>query len=206
MRAKPISETPNACAAPPGDVDSVGQRDSCDPQWASDAHRLLEKHRHWLEKLVDRRMQPLDGGDEVLQEIWLAVQKSDAIPADEQQQVPWLARIAVRQAAMAWRTFARRRKRETAYADQVGRRINEQSNDPIYAMMAGERNAQVRDSLADLEPEFKEVLILKYVRGMKYQQIADHLNWNVKTVEYRLTQARKALRRRLIDADAEEAP
>ena len=45
-----------------------------------------------------------------------------------------------------------------------------------------------------LHPDYREPLLLKCVRGMRYKQIADVLGLPVTTVETRITRARRMLR------------
>jgi len=55
-----------------------------------------------------------------------------------------------------------------------------------------EKNAEVHDVLESLQPEFREILILKYFDKMNYGQIAELLGIRKGTVMSRLYYARKA--------------
>ena len=157
-------------------------------------------HSDWLRRLIERRVQPLDCGDEVLQEVSFAGRQSSTIPSEPPEREPWLARVAISQCALALRSWCRRRRRETEYVAARELDGDPLANDPIYGLLLSERREFVREQLGRLDPVLKELLMLKYVAGHSYKDIAKRLNMDVATVEYRLSQARKMLRRRLVEA------
>ena len=161
-------------------------------------------HADWLRRLIDRRVRPLDCGDEVLQEVFVAASSSAKIPTDPSEQEPWLARVAIRQCALALRSWCRRQRREAEYVATKTAADQRLEEDPIYWLMMCERRAFVRDQLAGLESRLRDLLVLKYVKGLTYKEIAKRLNMDVAAVEYRLAEARKTLRRRLVEAGFEE--
>lgn len=173
------------------------------PATGSDAEWIVGQV-DWLRRLIDRRVQPLDCGDEVLQEVLVAASQSNSLPSEPEQRAPWLARVAIRQSAMALRSWCRRRRREAEYLSARESSEDPLANDPIYALLLSERREFVREQLARLDPQQREVLVLKYVAGCSYKEIAKRLSMDVAAVEYRLTQARKTLRRRLVEAGLDE--
>lgn len=169
------------------------------PATSSDAEWVLG-HVDWLRRLIDRRVRPLDCGDEVLQEVLVAASQSESLPVEPEQRAPWLARVAIRQSALALRSWCRRKRREAEYLSAREATEDPLANDPIYALLLSERREFVREQLTLLDPAQRELLVLKYVAGCSYRDIARRLSMDVGAVEYRLTQARKTLRRRLVDA------
>jgi RNA polymerase sigma-70 factor (ECF subfamily) len=167
------------------------------------AERLLG-HAEWLKRLIQRRLRPLDCGDEVLQEVLVAASLSRKIPEAIADQEPWLARVAIRQCAMALRSWGRRQRREAEYVASKNAAEDRLADDPIYWLMMCERRDFVRDQLARLEPHLRELLVLKYVHGCTYKEIATRLKMDVSAVEYRLSEARKTMRKRLIEAGCDE--
>lgn len=164
----------------------------------------LAEHVGWLQRLIERRVSPLDCGDEVLQEVLLAASRSTNLPEQPSEQQPWLARVAIRQSALALRTWCRRRRREAEYAASKSMAEDRLSSDPIYWLMTCERRDTVRQQLTKLEPRLRDLLIMKYVKGLTYKDIASCLNMDVSAVEYRLSEARKTLRLRLLEAGFDE--
>lgn len=64
---------------------------------------------------------------------------------------------------------------------------------------------QVREALARLEPEQREIVMLREYQGLSYQEIAQVLNVPVGTVRSRLFRAKVALRELLAPTWAERA-
>jgi len=157
-------------------------------------------HVEWLKRLIQRRVRPLDCCDEVLQEVLLAASRSTNLPDVPAEQESWLARVAIRQCAMAFRSWGRRQRRESEYVELKNAATDQLAEDPIYWLMMCERRDFVRDQLGQLDPRMRELLVLKYVIGCTYKEIASRLSMDVAAVEYRLAEARKTMRRRLVEA------
>ncbi len=68
---------------------------------------------------------------------------------------------------------------------------------PLEEMAADEHRRAVRAALAELEPEQRELLLLREFENLDYHAIALHLDVPEGTVKSRLNRARAALRERL---------
>jgi RNA polymerase sigma-70 factor (ECF subfamily) len=66
-----------------------------------------------------------------------------------------------------------------------------------------ERLARVRSALRDLPPQMRLCCVLRYERGLKYQEIATVMNISIETVKAHLHQARKKLIAMLGDGGGE---
>ncbi len=66
-------------------------------------------------------------------------------------------------------------------------------NDPVAHLSKMELIAQVRQAIEDLPPEHRDILLLKDMQGLSYEQIAQTLDIQVGTVASRLSRARKKL-------------
>jgi RNA polymerase sigma-70 factor (ECF subfamily) len=64
-------------------------------------------------------------------------------------------------------------------------------------LMRTESMTSVVEAMKTLDPQDRQILMLKYTEGWGYQDLSDHLGITIKTVEYRLLKARKALRARI---------
>ena len=167
---------------------------------SDDSAAWAVEHCDWLRRLIQRRVKPLDCGDEVLQEVLIAASRSALTDVPAEQQAPWLTRVALRQCAMAWRSWTRRQRREDQYAASWQQRGGTPADDPIFGLIADEQRQLVRRQIGQLEPLYREILMLKYVNGCTYREIGQRLGMEVSAVEYRLALARRALRRALVDA------
>lgn len=114
----------------------------------------------------------------------------------------WLFRIAVNLATTRLRQTRRRR---TVQAGQLRREDDADVLDqrrstgvrPDEASQNRERDEQVMAGLARLPEEQRQLLVLRDVEGMEYQQIAEVLGVPLGTLKSRLFRARLALREEL---------
>jgi RNA polymerase sigma-70 factor (ECF subfamily) len=129
---------------------------------------------------------PTASADDLLQETWFDVfrkinglQKPDAFPA-------WLYRIARDKTYRALR-------RRPAMSDLE---LPEQVPAGEISFTADQAEA-VRDALDKLPPEQREVLVLRFIEDMDYEQIAQVIGRPVGTVRSRIHYAKLALRAKL---------
>lgn len=179
---------------------------------AIDWPSMLETHKPWLAKVLHCRIGDGHAVDDLLQEIALAVirqsapgkrpsseplvnsaERSGQVPIDPEKVAPWLYRIAVRQAV----NFHRRTNRKSHPKPMAELETFCPTPLPLDGLLAVEEQQQFRDALRQLTPAQREILTLKYTENWSYQQLADHLGIPLRSVEYRLLQARTELRKHL---------
>jgi RNA polymerase sigma-70 factor (ECF subfamily) len=101
----------------------------------------------------------------------------------------WLYRIAVNEAL----NRRRRHDREEPLDDEV-ERPGPDSDDPEARASEAERDGQVRDAVMRMSTNDRTVLMLRHYAELSYQEIADVLEVDEKTVKSRLFEARQRLR------------
>lgn len=69
---------------------------------------------------------------------------------------------------------------------------------PEDLLAQGELREAVREEIAALPESQREIVMLKYLEGLSYEEIADVTRLTVGTIESRLFRARSALRKRLV--------
>ncbi len=168
-------------------------------EWSS----LLQTHRSWLRSVVAARVTEADGVDEVLQETCLAAVRQAAPLLDATRVAPWLYRLAVRQALLYRRSKGRERKRLAVVAE-LHRVTQSTPPDPLGWLLAEERQQSVRDALRAVPPREAQLLLLKYVEGWSYRQMASHLGVSEAAIETRLHRARARLRQVLAKSTDQE--
>lgn len=111
----------------------------------------------------------------------------------------WLHRIAVNQCITRHRR--RRVRAETALADEAengnAQLVVPSRASPAYAAESSERTDAVRRAVSALQPELREVIVMKEFEEMTFQEIADVLGIPLSTVKSRLYTALRQLRMRL---------
>ena len=148
---------------------------------------LFDRYKNPIYGFVRRRVDDPSRAEEITQDVFLALvqqQKNYEVRASFRT---FLYRIALN------RVVSERRKIAEAPA-----------LDPEVAA-GGDIGAgqQVREALARLEPEQREIVMLREYQGLSYQEIAQVLNVPVGTVRSRLFRAKLALRELLAPAWAE---
>lgn len=115
----------------------------------------------------------------------------------------WLYRIASN-LAIDWR------RRETRYpvahgeeAENELRKIPSGQGDSFGAVARDELGQRVREALKQLTPEHRQVILLREMEGLSYEEISDILDCPKGTVMSRLHYARSHLRSLLKDLQAE---
>ena len=93
----------------------------------------------------------------------------------------WLYRIAVNQARNRWRWWRRRRKNVTVSLDATDEQheqplaaqlADEQSINPEQATLARERERLLTQALRSLSRVYREVVVLRDVEGLSYEEVA----------------------------------
>ncbi|HEY3325508.1 MAG TPA: sigma-70 family RNA polymerase sigma factor [Planctomycetota bacterium] len=122
----------------------------------------------------------------------------------------WLFRIAVNTALSQRRQHVRRRAHEGLRLDASGvdedgeRGLNEvvadpRSKDPAGEMEQEQIRERVREGLAQIDGDYRTILLLREVEGMDYDAISDTLDLSRAAVKSRLHRARLEMARILKD-------
>ncbi len=195
-------------AMTPSDLQPKPPRDAENAQTATeiDWQAALAEHDRWLRTVVGARLGEPQAVDEVMQEVALAAVRQRSPIADASKVAPWLYRLAVTQSLLYRRKQGRRRNLTRRYAQRY--RPAEQDTrhvDPLDWLLREERREWVRQAVARLPRRETEILLLKYIEGWSYRQLAEHLGISRSAVEARLHRARKRLRTELAAMDVVEA-
>lgn len=137
--------------------------------------------------------------EDVAQEVFLKLWRSLDTYREDASPGVWIMTIAKH----ACFDELRRRKRsqtESLYEEHDGEQVerpladeDEQSN-PATAVIHDERRQAVANAIMQLPPEHREVLTLRYINGLSYEQMAKVLGERQGTVKSRLWRAKKSLK------------
>jgi RNA polymerase sigma-70 factor, ECF subfamily len=117
----------------------------------------------------------------------------------------WLFRIAINESKNRWRWWKRRKNDLTISLDaesdfsetSLSETIADVSDNPEAAVLRREREFQLRKMLRELPQNFREVIILRDIEGLSYEEIAAALSTNVGTIKSRIARGREELRKKL---------
>lgn len=153
---------------------------------------LVARHASELLGLAQSMLGNWADAEDVVQETFLGAFRGLERFDGRASERTWLTSILVRQVA--------RRRRDLARARVVRRPVDGGEAAPPKAGVGPD----VAAMLASLSEEHRDVLVLREVHGLSYDEIAAALQIPRGTVESRLHRARRALRERLAGASGAE--
>lgn len=149
---------------------------------------LIQRYERPVRYFIRRLVNDVDLADELFQDTWVAViRKIHTLKAPEKFSV-WLYQIARNRVYQEFR----RQKRDRELDETIPA-----PDDCSDEALSFEDIAELHRCLDELKPLQKEVLMLRFLEQMSYEQIADVLACNVGTVRSRIHNAKRALRRKL---------
>ena len=125
--------------------------------------------------------------DDLAQEVWFDVYRGLVRLSDPGAFATWLYQVARRRARRA----LRKRRQPPSSLDGIDPAEVEGEDDDFSA----EDAERVHAALGRLAPEHREVLLLRFVEGMTYEEIARVTGCQLGTVRSRIHYAKRALRR-----------
>jgi RNA polymerase sigma-70 factor (ECF subfamily) len=130
---------------------------------------------------------------DITQQIFLKLMTSISQFRGESQFTTWLHRLVVNTCI----DELRRRKRHLGFGQAVGLHTPGERKLPERRYERRELADAVKAAIGELKPKFRMPVLLKYVEGLSYEEIADVLGCSKGTVASRLNRGHKELARRL---------
>jgi RNA polymerase sigma-70 factor (ECF subfamily) len=150
---------------------------------------LVERYQPRLRYYLRKMLAGTGAADDVYQEVWCDVFRALPRLANPGAFRAWLYRIA-RDRALR---LLRRRRPPHRPLDEAEVAANGAADEEFTA----EDVVRVHAALDELAPEHREAVVLRYVEGMSYEEIARVAGCQLGTVRSRLHYAKRALRRAL---------
>ncbi|HEX8293260.1 MAG TPA: sigma-70 family RNA polymerase sigma factor [Pyrinomonadaceae bacterium] len=170
-------------------------------------NRLVEERHGDIYALLYRLTEDPEEARDLTQETFLQAFRHLASFRGDADLRTWLYRIAVNQARNRWRWWKRRRRDRTVSLDAPApdgfdaplsaRLAGDAGLDPERQALARERELALHAALQSLSRPYREVIVLRDIEGLSYEEVASTLDMNVGTVKSRLNRGRTELRRRL---------
>lgn len=149
---------------------------------------LIERYERPLRYFINRLLDDSELTEDIFQDTWLTVirrihglREIDSFPA-------WLYRIARN------KVYQQLRKKRNASRLDENIAVEDNDEDDVFS---GEDAAKVHKCLKELPLEYREVLMLRFLEQMSYQQISQVLNCKLGTVRSRIYYAKIALKKEL---------
>ncbi len=165
-------------------------------------NELLETQRDHVYSYALYSLRAPEDAEDVTQEAFLRLWRS-CPDTDFRGMTAWLMRVVYNLCI----DQTRRRKTVRIHFGQpdtevVDRLMAEPGvrTDPDWAVQVDEQQRTLLDAMATLSPETRNVMLMHYFEGLKFQEIAEVLDKNVSSLKVQVHRARKALRKVLTDA------
>ncbi len=170
--------------------------------------RLVLLYQKRVYNLALKLTGSVQDAQDLAQEVFVRAFRSLGAFRQEADFGTWLHRIAVN----IWLNSRRRAVVPTVSLDQqvdtgegtVNREVGTLADEPETVVMAGELSELLQKALEQLPREQKAVLVLRELEGLSYGEIAAVMNCSLGTVRSRLSRAREALRRQVVERARQE--
>jgi RNA polymerase sigma-70 factor (ECF subfamily) len=176
--------------------------------------QLLDWYRNYLHVVartqIDLHLSVRASPSDVVQETFLrAARQFQTFRGDsEGELLAWLRRILARSIVNAYAHHVRSKKRDvrrdrpirltTTSFDESSRRVDSalaaSGTSPSGAVMEQECSAQVADRLAELPKQYREVIILRNLEGLPFEEVAQRMGKSSAAVRQLWTRAIRRLK------------
>lgn len=159
---------------------------------------LIDLYQHPVYNLVCRLLNDTGEASDVVQEVFLKVFRNIGGFRSNSSLKTWIYRIAVNEAYNHRRWFSRHQTRTLAGGpgdkEQPRDTFADPGPSPFDVTSDREVRALIESALAELNPKFRTVVVLRDVEGLSYEEIAAVLDLSMGTVKSRMVRGRDALR------------
>ncbi len=159
--------------------------------------RLVTEYEKAVYAIALRMTNNAEDAADMTQEAFIKAYNSlQAFRGDSKFSV-WLFRIATNVCLDFLRSRSRKQTVSLSVEDDEGEEtqldIADESQSPELLLERGLTRDAVRRGLASLQPEYRQILLLREIQGLSYEEIAETLRLEVGTVKSRIFRARKKL-------------
>lgn len=165
--------------------------------------QLIDRFQTPVYNLAYRLLNDQSDAADVLQEVFIKIFRNVATFRGDSSLRTWVYRIAVNESHNRRRWLFRHRRGETGieecWDDSESREkpLKDNGETPYDFTMNREAQLLLEEGLAALNPVFRDVLVLREVEEMSYEEIATILEVSIGTVKSRIVRGRDALRKHL---------
>ena len=156
---------------------------------------LVRRHQNTTFNLIYRFLGDYDEATETAQEVFLSAYKSIQQFRGDANFATWLYRIAFNHASTRRKSLNSKLQRQVALEDDLV--LVDCGADPETSAEQKEIQQCVQQALNSLDGDDAQIILLRDLQDVSYEDIAQTLDVPVGTVKSRLHRARQALRTRL---------
>ena len=166
---------------------------------------LLSRFQQPVYNLALRLLGDTSDAADVVQEVFLKVFRNVGHFRGQSSLKTWIYRITVNEAHNQRRWFFRHRQREVGLEEEaeearsMAQVLPDGSPSPFDYVFDRERQSLIENALSKINPTFREVVVLRDIADLSYDEIAEVLQLSLGTVKSRILRGREALRQELAD-------
>lgn len=162
---------------------------------------LLARFQQPVYNLAFRLLSNPGDASDVVQEVFLKVFRNVGHFRLQSSLKTWIYRITVNEAHNQRRWFFRHRSREVGLEEETdegcSRTVADTGRSPFDCAFDREKHVLIEDALGRINPLFREVVVLRDIEDLSYEEIAEVLQISLGTVKSRIMRGREALREEL---------
>ena len=158
---------------------------------------LVTEHEKGVYAIAQRMTGNAEDAADMTQETFIKAYNSLSSFRGDSKFSVWLYRIATNVCLDFLRSRSRKPTMSLSVEDDDGEEtqmdIADESQSPEQLLERGLTRDAVRRGLKSLSPEYRQILLLREIQGLSYEEIAEALVLEVGTVKSRIFRARKRL-------------
>jgi len=162
---------------------------------------LLARFQQPVYNLAFRLLSNPGDASDVVQEVFLKVFRNVGHFRRQSSLKTWIYRITVNEAHNQRRWFFRHRSREVGLDEETdegcSRPVADTGRSPFDCTFDREKHVLIENALGRINPLFREVVVLRDIEDLSYEEIAEVLQISLGTVKSRIMRGREALREEL---------
>jgi len=158
--------------------------------------RLVERNQDYVYNAVYHLVGDERDAEDIAQDVFVKAYRSIGRFEGRSKFSTWLYGIMLNSVRSFWRRRTRRPTlvQDAAQEDESVRDPAAGGRNPFEESVRGERIEAVRAAIARLDEDLREIVVLRDIRGLSYDELADVLDLPDGTVKSRLHRARSALK------------
>lgn len=173
---------------------------------------IIKRYYPRIRALANQTLHNQADAEEVAQDTFIRAHRGLAKFRGDASLATWLHCIGLNLARNRYWFFFRRRRQDTMSIDQavvegsgmsLSGALSDGSCDPRSESMTSEFNSLIAGCMQQLDASHREILTMRTMLDLSYEEIANNLRINVGTVKSRIARARESLRALLLRAAPE---
>jgi RNA polymerase sigma-70 factor, ECF subfamily len=165
---------------------------------------LINRHRDRLVNFCIRYLDSRSEGEDIAQEICVVLYEKLGTFNEKSQFSTWLYRIAVNRCKNRYGSWWNRLTRQGKRVSSVDRETSEitiidSTETTDRSSEKSELSEFLMSTIATLQPQFREVILLRDLEGYSYEEVAQMTNSSLGSVKSRLNRARTLLQTMLAE-------